>query len=107
MAYHYLPKLSTKVVDTELLQRIDGIIDVCKDVMDYTIPSVSSIQDLESFDLIRTIDSLMKLCEVIWRKFDLANLCSFMSIRRFHFNAVCQKLEPDNYVAYKPLLESS
>ncbi len=58
------------------------------------------------FDLI-TIDSLMKLCEVIWRKFDLANLCSFMSIRRFHFNAVCQKLEPDNYVAYKPLLESS
>jgi len=106
MAYNYLPKFGTEVVNTELLQRIEEIIEVCEDVIDYKIPSASSHQNLESLDLVRTIDSLMKLCEVIWRKFELDNLCFYMSIRRFHFNAVCQKLEPDNYVAYKPLLES-
>ncbi|MEP6911230.1 MAG: hypothetical protein ABI923_00665, partial [bacterium] len=86
------------------LDRINNLIKISNDFLDYSLPEVLDIKGLFSIDLCKKVDSLMNLCGIIWNRFGLEQLSDFMKARRMHFNGVC--ISPDNLPGYNSLIQS-
>ena len=93
-------------VEDQQLKRINDLIRISNDFLDYTLPEVSEPEDLDSPELLNKVDSLMRLCGIISSDFGLDRLRDFMNIRRIYFNAVCLPASPNNFLAYNSLLRS-
>jgi len=98
--------LEGSTVSDDQITRINDLIRISNDFLDYSLPEISTPADLSSPEVIEKVDSLMKLCGIIWSEFGLERLRDFMNIRRIHFNAVCAHLAANDFPAYNSLLQS-
>ncbi|HEX5875449.1 MAG TPA: hypothetical protein VFY60_12445 [Pyrinomonadaceae bacterium] len=71
------------------LRDLNHVIQLNASTLQYELPPVNSIDDLRAEALVTRVDSLMKLCGIIWRHFGTERLSDFMSIRRVVFSALC------------------
>jgi hypothetical protein len=68
---------------------LNNVIQLNANTLQFDLPPVNSIDDLRAEALVTKVDSLMKLCGIIWRHFGTERLSDFMSIRRVVFSALC------------------
>ncbi|HEU4508650.1 MAG TPA: hypothetical protein VFR78_10460, partial [Pyrinomonadaceae bacterium] len=68
---------------------VNNVVRLNANTLQYDLPPVASIDDLRAEAFVTKVDSLMKLCGIIWRHFGTERLSDFMSIRRVVFSAVC------------------
>jgi hypothetical protein len=95
-----------RLLDKTQLERINDLIRISNDFLEYSLPLVSTAEDLFSTELVPKVESLMKVCGLIWNEFGLDRLRDFMNIRRIYFHAVCTPHAPDDFPAYNSLLNS-
>jgi hypothetical protein len=81
----------------------NGIIQLNNDVLEYSLPEVTSAEDFRSVALVEKIESLMKLCELIWRHFGTERLADFMTIRRVLFSARCSERHKNSFTSNRTL----
>jgi len=81
----------------------NSIIQLNNSVLEYSLPDVESAEDFRSPVLVEKIESLMKLCELIWRHFGTDRLADFMSIRRVLFSARCSEGGKKSFTSNKAL----
>lgn len=87
------------------VKRIADIAAVVQETLaDYPLCTIKSATSLESKELFRQLDSLMRMCGLIWQKTGVAQLASFMAIRRLSFNTICAR-PTSNRSRPSPLLE--
>ena len=79
--------------DKELITKTNQIVEDINDMFDFQIPGVASLEDFRSPKLYEKIDSLLKLCCIIYRHFKLSRLHDFLELRRLQFNRICLGVE--------------
>jgi hypothetical protein len=94
-----------RVLDETQLERVNDLISISNEFLEYSLPPVTSSADLFSTSFVSKVESLMKLCGLIWNEFGLERLRDFVNIRRVHFHAVCM-LSANDFSAQNSLLKS-
>ncbi|HEX3227463.1 MAG TPA: hypothetical protein VHQ95_00780, partial [Pyrinomonadaceae bacterium] len=93
-------------LDEKQIERVNDLIRISNEFLEDSLPRVSTSSDLFSSQLVSKVESLMKLCGLIWNEFGLERLRDFMNIRRVHFHAVCMMSTPDDSSAQNALVKS-
>lgn len=77
------------IFNNEIFGKIDRVINDINSLFDFEIPGLDKLQDLRSSILCEKIDSLLKLCCIIYRRFKLTLLHDFLELRRLQFTRIC------------------
>jgi hypothetical protein len=91
------------VLTGKQLDDFNSIVQLNNSVLEYSLPEVTTAEDFRSPALVEKIESLMKLCELIWRHFGTERLADFMTIRRVLFSARCSERGKKSFASNKAL----
>ena len=87
-AERYVAILGMELTEKQITD-LNNVIQINANTLQYDLPPVNSVDDLRAEALVTKVDSLMKLCGIIWRHFGTERLSDFMSIRRVVFSSLC------------------
>lgn len=86
--------------------RIKDIFNNFEVLLDYRFIHIENQEDLFSEDLIKEIDSLMKLSELVWVNLGLDEIMALSCVRRTQFNILVKNYSPEEISFHKKLIES-
>lgn len=87
--------------DEKLINRINHIIEIINERLNYSISKISSLSDIVKKKFIESIDGLFNLSSLVWLRLDINSLYSFLVIRRVQFISFFQnELEINNLGAF-------
>jgi hypothetical protein len=84
----------------------NSVIQLNAKTLEYSLPEVKSAEDFRSEALVKKVDSLMKLCGIIWSHFGTEGLSEFMNIKRLIFSSLCFTEEQAKVPTHNSLLHS-
>lgn len=82
------------------------LIQLNANTLQYSLGELNSVDDFRSKGLVQKVDSLMKLCGIIWSHFGTQRLSDFMNIRRLVFGSLCMPHSHETVPTHNSLLNS-
>jgi len=105
IAERYLAEIGRELTEKQITD-LDSIIQLNNKTLEYSLPEVRSVEDFYSSVLAKKVESLMKLCGIMWRHFGTERLADFMNIRRALFGSLCLSETEVNVSTHHTLLQS-
>lgn len=105
-ACYYLKTRHSHPISDEVLSAIGEVFRFVDTSLSYPLPRLQTVKELYSPEVVNKVDELLKLCVLVWDVFGLTQLRDLLNLRRVHFFAICRRLQPDDYAAFRKLMES-
>jgi hypothetical protein len=79
----------TTVADSHAVKEINELLRFSEEFFDEPLNKLQAPSSLTSKDFVTKISEAMKVCGIIWDRFELHSLRDYINVRKIHFNAVC------------------